>query len=77
MGISVAQTQNDFILSYFLFDFSGENNSNDAVNQVTDMLISNFLDITSCDNNEIAKFYLEKNEMDIEKALVDYYDNMP
>ncbi|KAK3109173.1 hypothetical protein FSP39_024638 [Pinctada imbricata] len=76
--ITANQTQIPHSQSYaYGEDTSFGTSCYDAVDQVTSMLISNFLDITDCDNTEIAKYYLEKNEMDVERALVDYYDNMP
>lgn len=49
----------------------------DPVSQVMSSLIQDFLAVTSTSNVEDAKRYIEKAQMDLDHAIVMYYENLP
>ncbi|XP_061186073.1 uncharacterized protein LOC133194115 [Saccostrea echinata] len=49
----------------------------DDVEKVMTSLIAEFVEVTSCDNSETARYYIEKCKMNIDQAIVCYYDDMP
>jgi len=49
----------------------------DPVDEVMSGLIQEFLMVTGSDNVEISKYYLEKAQMNVNNAIVMYYDDMP
>lgn len=40
-------------------------------------LISEFMEVTGSDNSETARYYIDKCQMNIDQAIVCYYDDMP
>ncbi|XP_062594086.1 uncharacterized protein LOC134255571, partial [Saccostrea cucullata] len=49
----------------------------DDVEKVMTSLIAEFVEVTSCDNSETARYYIDKCQMNIDQAIVCYYDDMP
>lgn len=54
----------------------GDDNDED-VEAVMSALISEFMEVTGSDNSETARYYIEKCQMNIDQAIVCYYDDMP
>lgn len=54
----------------------GDDNDED-VEAVMSALISEFMEVTGSDNSETARYYIDKCQMNIDQAIVCYYDDMP
>ena len=47
------------------------------VEAVMRALIGEFQEVTSCDNSETARYYIDKCQMNINQAIVCYYEDLP
>lgn len=57
--------------------FSQGDGNDEDVEAVMSALISEFMEVTGSDNSETARYYIEKCQMNIDQAIVCYYDDMP
>lgn len=57
--------------------FSLGDDDDEDVEAVMSALISEFMEVTGSDNSETARHYIEKCQMNIDQAIVCYYDDMP
>lgn len=48
----------------------------DPIEEVIDSLVTDFLVVTNTDNTEAAKYYIERSQMDVDKAITMYYEEM-
>lgn len=48
----------------------------DPVDEVLDSLVTDFLAVTATDNIEAAKYYIERSQMDVDKAITMYFEEM-
>ncbi|XP_063421355.1 uncharacterized protein LOC134706388 [Mytilus trossulus] len=48
----------------------------DPIEEVIDSLVTDFLVVTNTDNIEAAKYYIERSQMDVDKAITMYYEEM-
>lgn len=52
------------------------NDDIDPIEEVIDSLVTDFLVVTNTDNIEAAKYYIERSQMDVDKAITMYYEEM-
>lgn len=48
----------------------------DPIEEVIDSLVTDFLVVTATDNIEAAKYYIERSQMDVDKAITMYFEEM-